>query len=89
MSYTLKTHVEFLQAFGEVPVEVEFDYSPEEKQTTPYPGSDASVDICSARLYSNGRWIDLDREEASNLADDMEDRCMEFAFTVLDISGEL
>ncbi len=85
MSYTLKTHVEFLQAFGECAVEVEFDYQPEEEDTN----TEESVDICSARFYSNGRWIDLDKEEANNLADDMEDLCAEFAYTVLDIAGEL
>ena len=85
MSYTLKTHVEFLQAFGEVAVEVDYDYQPEEEDTN----TDQSATINGARLYSNGRCIDLDREEANNLADDMEDRCMQEAFDKLDIAGEL
>jgi hypothetical protein len=52
----MKPHTESCTIFG-LPCEVEFDYSPEERQTLEYPGCDESYEI-TAVYVTTGRSVE-------------------------------
>jgi len=76
---TLKTHIEFEQAFGEVPVEVEYDLEPGQEESHTDPSFPPEVVITGGRMFASGRWIDLDAEQAGNLHRNIDERCMDHA----------
>jgi len=72
ITYTRSTKYE-TSPFGECWCDITFCYYPTKS------GENESVEIQSGRIHSNGRWIGLDREEASNLHLHADDHCLEWA----------
>lgn len=58
----------FITTIGEATVEVEFDYSPEERQTWTDPGCDEQVDITS--IKHQGKEIDVNDKACEQLVDE-------------------
>jgi hypothetical protein len=77
--YTLETHAEYGDAFGECATEIFFDFEPATEDTRTDPGTDARAIINGGRFYSNGRHVYLDGEEANNVSRTIEDDCIEWA----------
>jgi hypothetical protein len=76
--FTFETHAEYGDAFGECGTEIFFDFTPQVDDTNECPGNDAEVEINGGRFYSNGRWILLNAEEASNVHSDINDQCIQW-----------
>tara|TARA_R110000737_G_scaffold15648_9_gene32400 strand:- start:1543 stop:1914 length:372 start_codon:yes stop_codon:yes gene_type:complete len=54
-SKTMSNHIipTYLKQADDLPVSVEFDYQPFEKQDRDYPGCDAEITLCEVHLFSS------------------------------------
>lgn len=62
-----------LGLFGEVEVEVGYDYQPEEKQTWDEPGCPESIDLHTVTLWHTDVYSKLDKDTITSIEDMIKD----------------
>lgn len=60
-----------IKTYIELEVEVEYDATPEEKETRDCPGSPAEIEITSAKILQNGADLELTQSQTEAIEDEI------------------